>query len=104
MTQRIKHVVGLYLALACLVASLPGASCDRAPHQPGPVPVAPHDAAPEWINPWADAGDAFERCVQAKIDDPVVQNVSLQSRTPITALADRICADPLIVEQYANDR
>lgn len=67
--------------------------------------MPPQDAAPEWIDPWADAGtSAFERCVEAKVDDPVVQNVALQSGTPLTALADRMCSDPLIVERYANDQ
>lgn len=79
MTTRAKQLVGLYLALAYLVAALPGASCDRTPNQPVPVSVAPQDAGWE---PLATGGSGGMTATGGQAPAPICRAVITVSKSP----------------------
>lgn len=105
------------LPFILLAVLLPAATCQPKPPGPTPPPASGgttpgpvagaggQDAGTQGgaggtATGGQDAGTAYDRCVAAKRLDPVVQNVSAQSRTPLSVLVDRVCSDRVIQGGY----
>ena len=105
-----KQRVGLTLALAYLVATLPGASCQPTPPNPPgpmggtqPVPVPTGGSGGEGgtaTGGTSPVPSPYDRCVEAKTKDPVSRRIASESGTPLSTLVHRVCSDRVIQESY----
>ncbi len=105
------------ILLAALVATACSASCQRPGPSPTPVatggtmPAPNGGSAGQAPGPQGGAGgvaqggkggqsSAFDRCVAAKLIDPVTRNVATQSGVQLNRLATDTCSDPLVLRGY----